>query len=51
MGFPSSWSQFLFKLGDAFDPNNCMTIMIGYTFAKLYDVVFEYMVLRPLREG
>jgi len=44
-GFPKEWTRHtivpLHKSGDALDPGNYRTIMIGHTMAKLYGAVLE----------
>ena len=44
-GFPQEWTRHIIvpihKSGDALDPGNYRTIMIGHTMAKLYGAILE----------
>ena len=53
-GFPLVWSHHIIysihKSGPTFDPNNYRTIMVGYTFSKLYATVLHRKLSSTLEE-
>lgn len=52
--FPSAWSHHIIHLihksGSSSNPNNYITIMVGHTFSKLYDIVLHRKLSSDLEQ-